>query len=90
MNDIKEVAVLIAIVAIMSYAVNIALSRYDPPVVGWQAHIIPKDTYLWNLSATYSSKLEKDTQTIVDLIKKKNKLNDNFLSEGSKILVPKI
>jgi len=87
----EKLAILSAIlvlVLVLGWALNSALSYYDPPTGKRVEYKVPRNMYLWQVASELSNQFRKHPGTLADVIYKENDLSDNYLPAGKVILIP--
>jgi hypothetical protein len=84
-----KIATILLFVLVFGWALNHALSYYDPPKkFKWVEYRVPKNMYLSQVAAGLSNQFGKHPGTLTEMIYQENHLNDYYLPEGEIILIP--
>lgn len=85
----KIIILSVIFVLALGWALNHALSYYDPPKnIKWVEYQVPKNMYLWQVASGLSNKFGRHPGTLTEMIYQENHLSDNYLRQGETILVP--
>lgn len=84
-----KIAAILFLVLVFGWALNNALSYYDPPTkIKWVEYKVLKGQYLSQVASKLSNQFGKHPGTLTDMMYEKNHLSDYYLRQGEIISIP--